>query len=36
VEQGERRLDLVELVQFAKALGADPIKILRGVVKGVI
>jgi transcriptional regulator with XRE-family HTH domain len=33
VEQGERRLDVVEFVQFAKALGADPLKILRAVVK---
>jgi transcriptional regulator with XRE-family HTH domain len=33
VEQGERRLDVVEFVQFADAIAADPIKILRAVMK---
>ncbi len=29
-EVGERRLDLVEFVEVANALGTDPIKLLRG------
>ncbi|MET4183438.1 transcriptional regulator with XRE-family HTH domain [Bradyrhizobium sp. JR7.2] len=28
-EGGERRLDVVEFITIAKALGADPIKLLR-------
>jgi transcriptional regulator with XRE-family HTH domain len=33
VEQGERRLDVVEFVEFAHAIDTDPVKILRGVIK---
>lgn len=29
VELGERRLDAAEFVEFAKALGADPYKLMR-------
>jgi len=32
VESGERRLDVVEFIQFADAIGADPVGILRSVV----
>ena len=31
IELGERRLDVVEYVQFARAIKADAIKILRAV-----
>jgi transcriptional regulator with XRE-family HTH domain len=33
VEAGERRLDVVEFVQFADAIGADAAKIVREVIK---
>jgi transcriptional regulator with XRE-family HTH domain len=35
VKQGERRLDVVEFVEFANSIGADAIKILRAVIKTV-
>lgn len=28
VETGERRLDVVEFVEFAEAIGADPLRLL--------
>jgi hypothetical protein len=28
-EGGERRLDMIEFITIARALGADPIKLLR-------
>lgn len=31
-ENGERRLDVVEMVQIAKAIKADPIKLLKAVI----
>lgn len=31
VEAGERRLDLIEFLQFTRALGADPTRIVRAV-----
>jgi transcriptional regulator with XRE-family HTH domain len=31
VEAGERRLDLIEFLQFTRALGADPARIVRAV-----
>ena len=33
IELGERRLDVVEYVQFARAVEADAIRILRQVIK---
>lgn len=33
VEGGERRLDVAEFLDYAAALGIDPIKLLRQVVK---
>ena len=33
IELGERRLDVVEYVQFARAVDADAIRILRQVIK---
>lgn len=33
VEQGERRLDVVEFLELTRAIGADPVKILRDVMK---
>jgi transcriptional regulator with XRE-family HTH domain len=32
VEQGERRLDIVEFVELARVIGADPVKLLREVI----
>lgn len=32
-EGGERRLDVVEFVSIAQAIGADPVKLLRGLIK---
>jgi transcriptional regulator with XRE-family HTH domain len=32
-EGGERRLDVIEFLQVARALGADPAKVLRAVDK---
>jgi ribosome-binding protein aMBF1 (putative translation factor) len=29
VESGERRIDVVEFVEFVRALGADPVRMLR-------
>jgi len=31
IESGERRLDVVEFVEFARALGADPVRMLKAV-----
>ncbi|MGD9724844.1 MAG: multiprotein-bridging factor 1 family protein [Alphaproteobacteria bacterium] len=33
VESGERRLDVVEFLEFAKASSADPLKIIRAIAK---
>jgi transcriptional regulator with XRE-family HTH domain len=33
-EGGERRLDVVEFVVIARALGADPVRMLKNLVKG--
>ena len=33
IELGERRLDVVEYVQFARAVEADAVRILRQVIK---
>ena len=33
-EGGERRLDVVEFLEVARALGADPIRIIRALLKG--
>ena len=32
VELGERRLDVIEFLEFAKAVDADPVKLLRAIV----
>ena len=32
VESGERRLDVMEFVEFTHALGADPVRVLRAMV----
>jgi transcriptional regulator with XRE-family HTH domain len=32
-EGGERRLDVVEFIAVSRAIGADPVKILRALVK---
>jgi transcriptional regulator with XRE-family HTH domain len=32
-EGGERRLDIVELLAVCRALGADPVRIVRGLLK---
>jgi transcriptional regulator with XRE-family HTH domain len=34
VELGERRLDVVEFVDYVTALGGDPVRLLRTVMKG--
>lgn len=34
IESGERRLDVVEFLDMAAALGAEPVSILRAVMKG--
>lgn len=31
VERGERRVDVVEFVDICRALGADPLKVMRAV-----
>ena len=31
VESGERRLDVVEFIELSEAIGADPVKLLRGI-----
>ncbi len=31
VEQGERRLDVIEFAEYASALGLDPVRVLRQV-----
>ena len=31
-ENGERRLDLVEFIDVAEAVGADPVRLLRAVI----
>jgi len=31
IESGERRLDVVEFVEFARALGSDPVRMLRAI-----
>jgi len=33
VENGERRLDVVELVSYARAIGAEPLAIMQAVVE---
>lgn len=33
VESGERRLDVVEFIQYAAALEADPVRILREILR---
>lgn len=33
-EGGERRIDVVEFIAIARALGADPVKLLRDFVAG--
>jgi len=33
VEQGERRLDVVEFLELTRAIGADPVKIVRKLLK---
>ena len=33
-ERGERRLDVVEFITIAEALGTDPLKLLRRFVRG--
>jgi transcriptional regulator with XRE-family HTH domain len=33
VEGGERRLDVIEFVDFVEAIEADPVKILRALLK---
>jgi transcriptional regulator with XRE-family HTH domain len=35
VENGERRLDVVELVSYARAIGAEPLAIMQAVVEAV-
>ena len=32
IELGERRLDVIEFVEFAKVVDADPVRILRQVI----
>ncbi|NLG56497.1 MAG: helix-turn-helix transcriptional regulator [Rhodococcus sp.] len=34
VEGGERRLDVIEFVDLVRALGADPVKLLRRLIAG--
>jgi transcriptional regulator with XRE-family HTH domain len=33
VKSGERRIDVVELLQYAEAVGADPAEVVREVVR---
>ncbi len=33
IEGGERRLDVVEFISVARAVGADPLKVLRALLK---
>ena len=35
VENGERRLDMVELVSYARAIGAEPLAIMQTVVEAI-
>ena len=35
VENGERRLDVIELVSYARAIGAEPLAIMREMVEAV-
>lgn len=35
IEGGERRLDVIEFIRFAKAVDADPAKLLRALLKSV-
>ena len=35
VENGERRLDVVELVTYARAIGAEPLAIMQAVVEAI-
>ena len=32
-ESGERRLDVVEFITIARAIGADPLRLLRGLLQ---
>jgi transcriptional regulator with XRE-family HTH domain len=32
VEQGERRLDVVEFIEFSRAIDADPLNLLRQII----
>ena len=32
-ERGERRLDVIEFIEITKAIGADPVEILRDTVR---
>lgn len=32
-EGGERRLDVIEFVSVSEAIGADPVKLLRGLMR---
>lgn len=34
VEGGERRLDVLEFLEVSQAIGADPVKIIRTLLKG--
>lgn len=33
IERGERRLDVLEFIEIARAIGADPVKLLRALLK---
>jgi len=33
-EGGERRLDVIEFIEIARALGADPLEVLSGLLHG--
>lgn len=33
-ERGERRLDIVEFLEVAKAIGINPLKIIKGLERG--
>lgn len=35
VENGERRLDVVELVAYARAIGAEPLAIMQSMVEAI-
>jgi transcriptional regulator with XRE-family HTH domain len=34
IEGGERRLDVIEFIKFARAVEADPLKLIRVLLKG--